>query len=117
MAEIFPATLQQLVNQSGFGLQFGDTTISSTVDVGPKKKRSRYTKGIDIFTCTIDMNLTDYNTLRTFYVTTLGNGVKTFLYDHPMTGVESVFRFTAPPSLSTLGGTYFRVQMTWELMP
>jgi len=63
------------------------------------------------------MTFEDYTTLETFYKTTLGNGVKTFTYDHPLTQLPAVFRFTSAPKISPLGGRYFRVDMTWEQMP
>ena len=49
MAEIFPAALQELLNQSGFQQTLGDTLVRSTVEVGPAKVRSRFTKAIDTF--------------------------------------------------------------------
>lgn len=119
MAEIWPSELQDILNTASFQLAFGDTTISSEVDVGPKKKRARYTKGIDVLSCSIDLEYDTYATLETFYKVTLGNGVNTFLFDHPMTGIESTFRFTTPPSITPLtnGGRWFRVGLSWEEMP
>lgn len=117
MATIWPSVLQERLNQSGFTTTYGDTTIASTVEVGPKKKRARYTKGIDQFACTIDVELSDYETFETFYKTSLGNGVLTFLYNHPMTQVETEFRFVEPPSITTLGGRWFRLGFVWEEMP
>lgn len=117
MAETFPPTLQEFVNESGFGLQTGETAIRSDMDISLAKERNRYTKGIDVFRTTIDIYKTDYLTLDSFYKTTLNGGTGTFNYDHPITEVESEFRFVGAPSYSPLGGGYFRVTMTWELMP
>jgi len=117
MAESFPNELQDLLNQAGFTQQFGKTTIRSTVDVGPAKIRSRFTKEIDRFSCSIDLEKDDYSILSTFYKTTLNNGVRTFNYNHPMTGVESEFRFVEPPSITPIGGLWFKVGLSWEEMP
>lgn len=117
MAETFPSDLQQLLNTNGFTQTLGDTSIRSDVDTGLKKVRQRYTKAIDVFSCTIDMELDDYNTLITFYTVTLSGGSKTFNYDHPMTGLESEFRFTKPPTMRPKGGIWFVINMVWEEIP
>lgn len=117
MAESFPSELQQLLNENGFTQTLGDTSIRSDVDTGLDKVRQRYTKAIDKFACTIDLERDDYSTLITFYKTTLSGGTKTFNYDHPITGLESEFRFVSPPSMQPIGGTWFKVNMQWEEMP
>ena len=117
MAQVFPGTLQDKVNEAGFSHAFGDTTIRSGVGVGTDKVRPRYTKGIDKFNVTITLDLDDYTTLETFYKTTLAGGSLTFNYDHPFTGVETEFIFTVPPSMAPIGGRYVRVSMMWEEMP
>lgn len=117
MAEIFPSALQELLNQAGFTQELGSVIIRSKMDVGPEKVRQRFTKGIDKFSCTIDMDYDDYATLTTFFKTTLSGGSKTFLYDHPMTGVESEFRFIKEPSITPIGGRVFRLNFQWEEMP
>ena len=117
MAEIFPAALQQKLNEGGFTQKLGDTSVRSDVDTGLAKTRQRYTKPVDDFSCTIDLEIDDYNTLITFYRTTLAGGSRTFYYDHPMTGLESEFRFKSPPTMSPMGGLWFKVNMQWEEIP
>lgn len=117
MAETFPPTLQEKLNEEGFSQTYGDTTIRSDVDTGLAKVRQRYTKAVDKFACTINLNKEDYNTLTTFYKTTLAGGSKTFNYDHPFTEVASEFRFVSPPSMKPKGGLWFTVTMQWEEIP
>ena len=117
MAEAYPSTLQDKLNVAGFSHKIGGTSISSQMEVGPAKKRRRFTKGIDLFQSTINMDIDDYNTLRNFYNTTLAGGTLTFNFDHPFTGTTSEFRFVGEPTMTPLGGREFRVQQTWELMP
>lgn len=117
MAVTFPVALQTLLNEAEFGFGFGDTTVTSSVDVGQAKKRSRYTKGIDEVKASIDLHKDDFELLETFYKTSLGNGVLTFNYNHPITGALTEFRFKEPPSLVPMGGEYFRVSFAWEIMP
>lgn len=117
MPETFPPSLQELLNESGFTQKLDDTSIRSSMGIGLPKVRNRYTKPVDEFTCTIDMQNSDYSDLITFYRTTLGGGVKTFYYNHPLSQVQSVFRFMGPPTVSPKGGTWFNVSMQWEEIP
>lgn len=116
MAESFPGSLQDKMNSSGFGLQFGEVAITSDNEIGPPKKRARFTDPIDTYTCSIDCDFSDYITIKNFYFTTLGGGVKKFNYNHPFTGELLEFGFVDPPSMSPLGsgGTKFRVSMSWR---
>lgn len=117
MPSTWPVSLQQLLNQDSFDLQMGDTTVRSQMDVGLDKVRSRYTDAIDVYTSTINMNMTDYQTLVDFYRTTLNNGVGTFSFNEPLTGDAATWRFANPPEIRPLGGTYFQVTMKWEKLP
>lgn len=114
MAETWPSALQDVLNQAGFSLKIGETAIRSDVDIGPVKVRRRFTQGIDQITGTIYLNKDDYATFRTFFDTTLNGGVNTFNYVHPLTEATAEFRFVNPPTIATLGGEYFTIQMVWE---
>ena len=117
MAEPFPVELQDKFNQAGFNYTLGDTTTTTEVEVGLPKKRQRYTQAIDEIKGTIDLEYADFNILLSFYRSTLAGGTKTFNYNHPMTGVESEFRFEKPPTISPIGGVWFRVSFQWIEMP
>ena len=117
MAESFPSTLQQLLNEEGFTQTLGSTIVRSNVDTGLAKTRQRYTKAVDKFSCTINLQKDDYNTLITFFRTTLAGGSLTFNYDHPFTGLESEFRFLKEPSMRPKGALWFTVNMQWEEVP
>lgn len=117
MAVVWPASLSALLSEAEFGYEFGDTAVRSTVDVGPSKVRSRYTKGVDDVRASIDVHRDDWEDLENFYKTSLGNGVLTFYYDHPIKGGQCEWRFKAPPNTSPLGGEYFRISLSWELIP
>ncbi len=115
--ETWPSEFQQLINEESFGISLGDTTIRSDMDVGLSKVRSRYTKGIDIYSCTIFIDIDLYDTLTDFYKTTLGNGTRTFSFNDPMTGDPAEFRFSEAPSITPRGGRNFTVSMKWEKLP
>lgn len=117
MAQIWPATLQQCLNEQDFGLTFGDTTVETEMGVGLPKKRRRYTKGVDTIQGSIDIENDLYATFESFFKTTLNGGVDTFLYDHPVTKVETEFQFIGVPSVRSIGGKHFRISMTWRVIP
>lgn len=117
MAETWPISLQSKLNEDSFGLNPGDTTIRSDMDVGPAKVRRRMTKATDTLTCSIDVTTGEYSTFMLFYDTTLNGGVNRFDFDHPITGVPTEFRFAGPPQIRSIGGGNFRVSMAWEILP
>lgn len=115
MAQPWPAQLQDFINEDSFGLQMGDTVLISQNDYGPPKRRRRFTEGIDVFGVTIDLHYADYTILKNFVDVTLNGGIEAFEYDHPITQVASEFKLIGVPSVSRLGGEWFRVAMKWEL--
>lgn len=117
MPASWPGSLQQTINVDNFGVTFGDTLIRSDVDVGQAKVRSRYTKGVDVYTAQIDLDYSLYQTFKDFYKTTLNNGALTFEFIDPMTGNLEEWRFMEVPKIVPLGGRIFSVSMTWEMMP
>jgi len=117
MPELFPVELQDKFNQASFSYKIGDTAIESEVEVGMPKRRQRYTQAIDEVSGSIDLEIDDWTILETWYKTTLFGGVSTFYYNHPLTQVQEVYRFRTPPTLSPLGGRYFRVRFQWINIP
>lgn len=117
MAETWPATIPQKTLAKDFSFSKGNNVIISQVDIGPAKKRRRYTDPIDTFAMSFDMTSAQYATFEAFYENTLLDGVLTFDQNHPITGVAGEFRIKEGYSTKHLGGDYFRVSMTWEKMP
>lgn len=117
MAQSWPLTLQQLLNESSFGIQKGETVIRSEMDVGPAKVRRRFTKSVDTFTGSIWVDATQYVTFENFYDTTLNGGTLPFTFPHPLTQVPVDFRFKSPPKYTPVGSGTFEVTMEWEKLP
>jgi hypothetical protein len=109
--------LQQYLESSSFSYSFGDTTISSQNDVGPNKVRRRSTKGIDTFSGSINLTLGQYSILYQFYDVTTNGGVDYFTLPHPITGATIEARFTSPPSIRSIGGGVFSVNLSLEAKP
>lgn len=117
MAAVWPVSLQQKLNESGFGISHGDTTIRSDMDIGPAKVRRRFTRGIDNISGSIWLTTSEYTTFRYFYDTTLNGGVNRFEFNHPIDGTLKEYRFSSPPKYTSIGGGKFSVSMQWEEMP
>lgn len=117
MSNTWPVGLQQKLDSESFEKKFGNTLIRSDMDVGPAKVRSRYTDGVDLYTCSILLDYDEHATLNTFFKTTLNNGALSFDFNDPFTGEPASFRFAEPPTIRALGGRTFRVGMNWEKLP
>lgn len=117
MAVPWPVTLQSLVNEQSFSEETGETVIRTNTDVGPIKSRRRFSRSVDKFSVSINLTTAQYSDLKYFYSTTVNAGVTRFEFNHPVTGVLSEWRFTAPPRYNSIGGGNFQAQMGWELMP
>lgn len=119
MATPWPNTLQQVFDSDTFSMVPGVTTIRSDVDAGPAKVRSRFTDAVDNFQASIVIDYAEYNTLMTFYKTSLSNGALPFTMDHPFTGTPVDFRFVSPPQIRPLGngGRAFKVSFDLEQLP
>lgn len=117
MAQPWPVSLQEKLNASGFGIDYGDSLVRSDMDVGLAKVRNRYTKGIDTYTASIYVDITDVLIFESFYKDTLVNGALPFTFNDPITQIPTDFRFRSPPKISPLGGISFTISFVWERLP
>jgi hypothetical protein len=117
MPATWPAFMQEKLNQNGFNLVLGETSIRSGMDAGPDKVRSISTARVDMFSCSMNLDIVDYDSWDTFYKVSLNNGVNTFYYNHPFTQVQSIFRLKGTPKFTPIGGATLLIDMTWELLP
>jgi hypothetical protein len=116
--ETWPSNLQQLINEQGFQIEFGETTLRSEMDVGPQKVRRRYTKPVDEYSTSINIFQSDATAFKQFFNTTLNGGATSFYFNDPFTGTLEVFRFSKPPTISPIGSAgHYRVSMVWEKLP
>lgn len=116
MAESWPTTLQDKVNESGYSLTPGDVTLRSDMESGPPKVRALSTVAVDTHSVSIDIDASkdEYNILMTYFRLTLQQGTQPFIYNHPITQIPAVFRFVGPPSIAPMGGVHFKANMVWE---
>lgn len=114
--QTWPVTLQDVFDADSFSYQMGDGALRSENQYGPPKVRNVTTKVIDTFDVSIRIDYSQFETLETFYKTTLGNGTLTFGLSHPFKGTSTEFRFTGPPVIRPLGngGIVFKVSFRIE---
>lgn len=118
MPELWPPSLQALLNSAGFKIGDKTSLIRTSMDAGPSKVRSRYTSLIEEMNGTIWVDLTQKAELQHFYRTTLQNGTRQFYLVDPTTGEQRVWRFLNPPSFSPLGGGIeFNATLALETVP
>lgn len=114
----WPATLQDKINSTQFEYGFGETRIKTDTDVGPAKLRSRFTDAVDIMSGQIHMTNAEVGFLKTFYKTTLNNGVTAFDWVDPFDGVTTIsVRFVERPRIRPLGGLAFVATLNLEILP
>ena len=90
--------------------------IISEMDVGPPKRRQRYTKEVHRFSMTMYLTATQVGTLETFYITTLGHGVDSFDWVNPRTKAAATVWLASRPRYVAVTGTYWQVDFEIELL-
>lgn len=112
--ETWPVILQDYLNENAFSYQPGDVTLQSENSIGPKKRRRRVTSSVDVVTCTITIDKSDFQLFKDFYYTTLAGGVKSFAFNDPITGDPSEYKIEPGWTIGPVGGRNFSISMTWE---
>lgn len=117
MAQTWPITLQEKLSVVNFGIEYGDTTLRSEMDIGLAKVRNRYTKGVDLINGSIYADMDEVVIFESFYKDTLANGSLIFTFPDPITQVDTDFRFKGAPRITPLGGLEFSITFQWERLP
>lgn len=112
----WPSTLPQVPLQSGYEEGTIDTTIRSSMDVGPAKVRRRTSAGVRPIKFNFMLTSSELEDLIEFYEDTLMSGAIHFTWDHPRTGVNEKWRFTKAP-LWSKNGSYYSVPIELEILP
>ncbi len=116
MAEFFPATIDQEVERGTWRQAPISNVIQSQSEFGPPKRRARFTKQLHKVSGSMVMTVDQFETFETWFKTTLGFGVKTFLFRHPHRGVDQIYSFDAdsPYSDVPFGHNVVRVTFNWR---
>ena len=115
---VWPASLQQRMNASGFQRSYRDITIRTNMDAGPAKVRRRYTNAPIDISGNIWVNRDEYATLDRFFKNDLRNGVSKFYFIDPITGLREKCRFfPATYQVRAINSVLFEVKMALEVVP
>lgn len=88
--------------------------IRSPVDSGPQKIRRRYTKPIVGILGSLVCTGAELDQLWNFFDVTLQGGVKEFILDNPITGINHNFRFLQPPRVTAYTDVNYNVEVILE---
>ena len=113
----WPATLPQSLSRRGYEEAEGDNVIRTTVDIGPQKRRRRFTAVVRPLRGTMVFTNTQLETFRTFFSTDVFDGALGFTFpDQRGTGTVIVV-FAEPPSWANVGGDNYRIALNLEIQP
>ena len=113
MAAQWPAVFQDFLNEESFSYQYGETAVKSENDIGPAKRRQRFTRAIRQLRVQIQIEVNQVATLESFFYDTLAGGTLAFEFNDPFDQTLKEYKMDAP-QISPMGGRYFQVNMNWE---
>ncbi len=113
---IWPATLPQTPLQSGYEEGTINTSIRSSMEVGPAKIRRRISAGVKEVKFQFLFTSTQLSTFIEFYEDTLMSGAVHFTWNHPRTGVNEKWRFKKSPNWGK-NGSYYLTNLELEILP
>lgn len=93
MTAAWPSTLPDYVLQQGYDEKWGSTSISTSMEIGPAKKRNRTTAGIDRFQVQLLLTSDEVDALKIFWKTTVARGTLPFTWVNPREQTAVTFRF------------------------
>lgn len=100
---VWPTSLPQYFQESGFSQSRDDGVVAFPTDIGPGKRRPRFTKDRQISKGALFLTETQKDTLDVFYRNTLIGGTQRFVWVDPYLRTDRVYEFQKPPFFATLG--------------
>ena len=109
---IWPTSLPQKPQQGGFQISVANNVIRTTTDTRNVKTRRRFTSAPTGYTMSFIFNDTQLDTFLTFFENALAYGSLDFEFPDPIDGsVTYRFAFAAQPTINSVGGDVYSVQM------
>ena len=109
----WPELLQKHVDSS-FAESEDPQFLLSDIMYGPKKSRRVVTRTFKKATCTMMLSMEEYTTFKVWWDNKLDGGNGTFTFKHPISEVDTVYRFEKPYKFTAVGNIYFRIEMNWQ---
>lgn len=119
MAEQWPASLEQKLNEADFSFSYGSTVINSETEIGLPKSRRRFTKSVDRINCSVLLEKSDKPTFDNFYKTTLNGGQTPFEFEDPFGAGIKEYKFDpeSTPEITPVGANTMNLRMRWIEVP
>ena len=113
----WPSTLPQKPLSSGYQEVPPDNTVRTEMDAGPAKVRRRFTANVRKMIMKFELDLSQVDTLDSFFDNTIKSGALSFDMPHPRTGNTVTARIVKPPEYKSIGGEYFDANIEMEILP
>lgn len=117
---IWPITLPTAPLYDGNQRALADNLIKFPTDVGPGKRRKRYTANRGLASYSFKMTGAQLTTFKTFYEDTIANGALPYEWTDPETAATDLWLLDAPPAIvrvGAAGGDYYIVTLELRLTP
>jgi len=114
----WPESLPQVLLVAGYSQSPADVIIKSDMDAGPAKVRRRFTAGVKPVSGTMILSAAQLTTFQTFFMDTLLGGSLRFSWTTPPAHTDACeMRFTAIPTWTKIGGSYYEISLSLEVLP
>ena len=113
----WPATIPFLTLTENYREDFPDGAFRTPMDGGAAKTRPNPNYDTIKIPFSQRMSSDQFETLKTFYFDELQNGSLSFSEFHPRTGDNESFKFVGGLQIGNLGGRYYQVSFTLEILP
>lgn len=113
----WPTSLPQLPLVSGFAQTAAGGTVVTEMDVGPAKRRRRYTLERVRVQIALVLTTAQIATLETFWTTTLAGGVDAFDWVSPITRASASCAFLSRPRYTAIGASKWSTEFEIEVLP
>ncbi len=101
-----------------FNEALDDTVIRTSMDTGPTKRRRRYTARKDMLNLVYRLDLTQLAIFRTFYGTTINDGLTEYDMEHPVTEATITVAIMSPVKFVNVGASdIYEIAFSVEIQP
>lgn len=112
MSVVWPPGLPDL-QPEGLSVERQNTTLRTQMDAGPEKVRRRFSAAAKTLRIPMMLSGAQLAIFRTFYETTLSEGVTQFQWENPETDATVSFRFLREPVWSLETGSASTSTRRW----
>ena len=117
MTVLYPASLPQIPQISGYSEQLQDNLIKNITGVGPSKSRPRSTAPRKTVSFPITLTQTQKETLDAFFQSSLAFGSLEFQLTLPDdSSTNAIYKFLNPPAFRSIGGSKWTTTLKLEII-